>query len=98
MIRRARNDKSIHDWPTHHSPHQTNMILLIDNYDSFTYNLVQRLGELDPNIELQVYRNDKIDADQVTQLQPSHIIISPAPCTPLVAGVSNQIIERFTPT
>jgi anthranilate synthase/aminodeoxychorismate synthase-like glutamine amidotransferase len=74
------------------------MILLIDNYDSFTYNLVQRLGELDPNIELQVYRNDKIDADQVTQLKPSHIIISPGPCTPREAGVSNQIIERFAPT
>ena len=74
------------------------MILLIDNYDSFTYNLVQRLGELDPDIELQVYRNDKIDADQVTQLKPSHIIISPGPCTPREAGVSNQIIERFAPT
>jgi anthranilate synthase/aminodeoxychorismate synthase-like glutamine amidotransferase len=74
------------------------MILLIDNYDSFTYNLVQRLGELDPNIELQVHRNDKIDADKVAQLRPSHIIISPGPCTPKEAGVSNQVIERFAPT
>src|SRR5438105_8786897 len=73
----------------------TTMIVLIDNYDSFTYNLVQRLGELDPNIELQVFRNDKIDVDQVEKLQPSHIIISPGPCTPREAGVSNQIIERF---
>src|SRR5919201_6430995 len=74
------------------------MILLIDNYDSFTYNLVQRLGELDPNIELQVYRNDKIDVHQVEKLKPSHIIISPGPCTPREAGVSNQIIGRFAPT
>ena len=74
------------------------MILLIDNYDSFTYNLVQRLGELDPNIELQVYRNDKIDADQVAQLQPSHIIISPGPCTPREAGISNEVIRRFAPS
>jgi len=73
------------------------MILIIDNYDSFTYNLVQRLGELDPNIDLQVYRNDKIDAEGVEKLQPSHMIISPGPCTPREAGVSNQIIERFAP-
>jgi anthranilate synthase/aminodeoxychorismate synthase-like glutamine amidotransferase len=71
------------------------MILLIDNYDSFTYNLVQRLGELDPGIQLQVFRNDKITADKVADLQPSHIIISPGPCTPREAGVSNHVIERF---
>ena len=71
------------------------MILLIDNYDSFTYNLVQRLGELDPNIDLQVFRNDKITADQVDKLGPTHIIISPGPCTPREAGVSNQVIERL---
>ena len=71
------------------------MILLIDNYDSFTYNLVQRLGELDPGIDLQVYRNDKITADQVGELKPSHIIISPGPCTPREAGVSNDVIQRF---
>ena len=74
------------------------MILLIDNYDSFTYNLVQRLGELDPNIELQVYRNDKITADEVAALAPSRILISPGPCTPREAGVSNAIIERFAAT
>jgi anthranilate synthase/aminodeoxychorismate synthase-like glutamine amidotransferase len=74
------------------------MILLIDNYDSFTYNLVQRLGELDPAIQLAVFRNDKITADQVAQLQPTHIIISPGPCTPREAGVSNEIIQRFAPT
>ena len=71
------------------------MLLVIDNYDSFTYNLVQRLGELDPTIDLQVYRNDKITADQVEELKPSHIIISPGPCTPREAGVSNEVLRRF---
>jgi anthranilate synthase/aminodeoxychorismate synthase-like glutamine amidotransferase len=74
------------------------MILLIDNYDSFTYNLVQRLGELDPNIELQVVRNDKITPDEVVELKPTHIIISPGPCTPREAGVSNEVIRRFAPS
>jgi len=73
------------------------MILLIDNYDSFTYNLVQRLGELDAAIDLQVFRNDHITVAQVEQLQPSHIIISPGPCTPREAGISNEIISRFAP-
>jgi anthranilate synthase/aminodeoxychorismate synthase-like glutamine amidotransferase len=74
------------------------MILLIDNYDSFTYNLVKRLGELDAAIYVQVYRNDKITADQVAELKPTHNIISPGPCTPREAGVSNEIISRFAPT
>jgi anthranilate synthase/aminodeoxychorismate synthase-like glutamine amidotransferase len=74
------------------------MILLIDNYDSFTYNLVQRLGEMDPNIALDVRRNDEITADQVAELKPTHIIISPGPCTPREAGVSNDLIQRFAPT
>ena len=74
------------------------MIVLIDNYDSFTYNLVQRLGELDPNIELQVFRNDQITADRIAELKPSHIIVSPGPCTPKEAGVSNDVIRRFAPT
>ena len=78
------------------------MILLIDNYDSFTYNLVQRIGELlvasgqDPDaIELKVVRNDKITLDQAQAMQPERIIISPGPCTPREGGVSNQIIEHF---
>ncbi|MGE3809530.1 MAG: aminodeoxychorismate/anthranilate synthase component II [Gemmataceae bacterium] len=71
------------------------MILIIDNYDSFTYNLVQRLGELDPNIDLEVHRNDRIDAAKVEALQPSHIIVSPGPCTPKEAGVSNEIIQKL---
>src|SRR5437870_563188 len=74
------------------------MILLIDNYDSFTYNLVQRLGELDPQLHLEVFRNDQITADRVAELQPSHIIISPGPCTPREAGVSNAVIQRFAPS
>jgi anthranilate synthase/aminodeoxychorismate synthase-like glutamine amidotransferase len=74
------------------------MILLIDNYDSFTYNLVQRLGELYPTIALRVFRNDEISPDQVVELKPTHIIISPGPCTPREAGVSNEVIRRFAPT
>src|SRR5262249_26170087 len=83
---------------THLLTTHQNMILLIDNYDSFTYNLVQRLGELDPNIKLQVHRNNKIHVGQIEKQQPSHIIISPGPCTPREAGVSNQVIERFAST
>jgi len=71
------------------------MILLIDNYDSFTYNLVQRLGELDPNIDVRVYRNDQIGVEDIAALKPSHIIISPGPCTPREAGVSNDVLRRF---
>jgi len=68
------------------------MILVIDNYDSFTYNLVQRLGEL--GAEVQVFRNDKVTPAQVEQLRPSHIIVSPGPCTPREAGVSNEVIRH----
>jgi anthranilate synthase/aminodeoxychorismate synthase-like glutamine amidotransferase len=71
------------------------MILIIDNYDSFTYNLVQRLGELDQQIAVVVYRNDQVTPDQVAAQNPSHIIISPGPCTPKEAGVSNEVIRRF---
>ena len=69
------------------------MILVIDNYDSFTYNLVQYLGELGQ--EPVVYRNDAVTTDEIAKLAPSHIIISPGPCTPLEAGVSNEVIRRF---
>jgi anthranilate synthase/aminodeoxychorismate synthase-like glutamine amidotransferase len=71
------------------------MILLIDNYDSFTYNLVQRIGELDASIDLRVIRNDKITPAEVAKLDPQHIIISPGPCTPREAGVSCDIIDTF---
>ncbi len=69
------------------------MILLIDNYDSFTYNLVQYLGEL--GHESAVYRNDAITLEEIEKLAPSHIIISPGPCTPLEAGISNDVIRHF---
>ena len=74
------------------------MILLIDNYDSFTYNLVQRFGEIDSTLEMRVARNDRITPDEIAALRPSHIIISPGPCTPREAGVSNAVLERFAPT
>ncbi len=73
------------------------MIVLIDNYDSFTYNLVQRIGEIDPTLALRVVRNDQITPDGVEALNPTHIIISPGPCTPREAGVSNEIVARFAP-
>ena len=73
------------------------MILIIDNYDSFTYNLVQRLGELDAGLDVRVYRNDQITPDEVAPLAPSHIIISPGPCTPREAGVSNEVLRRYAP-
>ncbi|MDE2507032.1 MAG: aminodeoxychorismate/anthranilate synthase component II [Planctomycetota bacterium] len=71
------------------------MIVLIDNYDSFTYNLVQRLGEIDPSIELTVARNDQITLDAIEALAPSRIIISPGPCTPNEAGISCAVVEHF---
>jgi anthranilate synthase/aminodeoxychorismate synthase-like glutamine amidotransferase len=73
------------------------MLVLIDNYDSFTYNLVQRLGELDPTLDLRVFRNDQVTVDEVAALNPSHVIISPGPCTPREAGVSNDVLARFAP-
>jgi anthranilate synthase component 2 len=71
------------------------MILLIDNYDSFTYNLVQRLGEIDPQLDLQVHRNDQITVDEIAARNPSHLIISPGPCTPSEAGISCAAVTRF---
>ncbi|WP_422659040.1 aminodeoxychorismate/anthranilate synthase component II [Paenibacillus sp. EC2-1] len=69
------------------------MILVIDNYDSFTYNLVQYLGELGE--EVKVFRNDEIDIAGIKTLAPDHILISPGPCTPNEAGVSLEVIEHF---
>ena len=69
------------------------MILVIDNYDSFTYNLVQYLGEL--GHEPVVYRNDTVTLEQIAMMAPSHIIISPGPCTPLEAGISNDVVRSF---
>src|SRR5947209_9042148 len=73
------------------------MIVLIDNYDSFTYNLVQKFGEVDPKNPLKVFRNDKVTVAQVEDLKPTHIVISPGPCTPKEGGVSNDIIQYFGP-
>ena len=71
------------------------MILLIDNYDSFTYNLVQRLGEIDSGLEIEVHRNDQISLDEIARRQPTHLIVSPGPCTPSEAGISVAAIQRF---
>ena len=71
------------------------MILLLDNYDSFTYNLVQRLGEIDPDLQIEVHRNDKITVDEIRAKEPTHLIISPGPCTPNEAGISMQCAEYF---
>src|SRR5580765_4231245 len=69
------------------------MLLMIDNYDSFTYNLVQYLGELGE--EVRVFRNDAITVDEVARLKPARIVISPGPCTPKEAGISVPLIERL---
>lgn len=78
------------------------MIIVIDNYDSFTYNLVQYLGELGAEFpvarDIQVYRNDQISLDQIRQLQPAGIVISPGPGRPDDAGISLQIIQQLGPT
>src|SRR6187431_963554 len=73
------------------------MVVLIDNYDSFTYNLVQKLGEVSPRLKIEVFRNDKVTVDQVADLKPTHIVISPGPCTPKEGGVSNDMIRHFGP-
>ena len=69
------------------------MLLMIDNYDSFTYNLVQYLGEL--GADVHVYRNDNISLQEIEELQPEKIVISPGPCTPNEAGVSIDVIRQF---
>jgi anthranilate synthase/aminodeoxychorismate synthase-like glutamine amidotransferase len=69
------------------------MLLMIDNYDSFTYNLVQYLGELGEDV--RVYRNDKVSIEEIEALRPQRIVISPGPCTPKEAGVSVEAIKHF---
>lgn len=76
--------------------HGTRMLLMIDNYDSFTYNLVQYLGEL--GAEVRVYRNDAVTVDEIAAWHPAQIVISPGPCTPAEAGISVEVIRRFTGT
>ena len=70
-------------------------LLLIDNYDSFTYNLVQRIGELDPGVDLEVVRNDKITVEAAEAMGPSHLMLSPGPCTPRETGVCPALIRHF---
>src|ERR1035438_1564547 len=72
------------------------MVLVIDNYDSFTYNLVQYLGEM--QVEMQVHRNDRISIEQIRALAPERILISPGPCSPRESGLSNEIIRTFGPS
>jgi anthranilate synthase component 2 len=71
------------------------MILIIDNYDSFTYNLVQRLGEIDAGLEIEVFRNDQLSVDEVLDHKPDRVIISPGPCTPTEAGISVECCRRL---
>jgi anthranilate synthase/aminodeoxychorismate synthase-like glutamine amidotransferase len=72
------------------------MIQIIDNYDSFTYNLVQRLGEIDAQLEIRVDRNDQITVDEILANKPDRLIISPGPCTPSEAGISVECVTRLT--
>ena len=69
------------------------MVLMIDNYDSFTFNLVQYLGEL--GVEVRVFRNDELTVEGIEQLAPSHVVLSPGPCTPNEAGVTLATVERL---
>ena len=71
------------------------MIFVLDNYDPFTHNLVQRLGEIDAGLDIRVARNDQITVGEIESLEPERIIISPGPCTPSEAGISKQVIESF---
>src|SRR5687767_4376309 len=74
-------------------PGDTSMILVIDNYDSFTYNIVQYLGAMGQ--DLRIYRNDKITTDEIAELKPDKIVVSPGPCSPEQAGISVEAIQRF---
>lgn len=71
------------------------MVIVIDNYDSFTYNLVQRMGEIDNCIDVRVIRNDEMSVDSLVALKPARVIISPGPCTPNEAGVSVGCVRAF---
>ena len=71
------------------------MIQIIDNYDSFTYNLVQRLGELDKNLQIRVDRNDQITVEEILARKPDRVIISPGPCTPCEAGISVDCVKQL---
>jgi len=72
-------------------------LFVLDNYDSFTYNLVQRLGEIDASLDIRVARNDQISIAEIEALSPERIIVSPGPCTPMEAGLSKEVIAHFGP-
>ena len=72
------------------------MVLVIDNYDSFTYNIVQYLGEM--QVKMEIYRNDEVGLDKIRELKPERILISPGPCSPRESGLSNDIIRAFSST
>jgi anthranilate synthase/aminodeoxychorismate synthase-like glutamine amidotransferase len=74
------------------------MLFILDNYDSFTYNLVQRFGEIDSRIDVRVARNDQISIDEIAALKPRGIVVSPGPCTPHEAGISMDLIRALGPT
>ena len=71
------------------------MVIVIDNYDSFTYNLVQRLGEIDSSIDIEVHRNDEISIEEIHRRSPERLLISPGPCTPSEAGISVECVRAF---
>jgi anthranilate synthase/aminodeoxychorismate synthase-like glutamine amidotransferase len=71
------------------------MVIVIDNYDSFTYNLVQRLGEIDSSVKIEVHRNDEITIEEIERRSPERLLVSPGPCTPTEAGVSVDCIRAF---
>lgn len=71
------------------------MLILIDNYDSFTWNLVQRFGEIDPELVVEVHRNDQISGAEIAAKRPTHLVVSPGPCTPDEAGISCDVVRQF---
>jgi anthranilate synthase component 2 len=73
-------------------------IFVLDNYDSFTYNLVQRLGEIDPSLEVRTERNNAVTVEQIAQWSPDRILISPGPCTPNEAGISLELLRHLSGT
>ena len=73
------------------------MLFILDNYDSFTYNLVQRFGEIDSRLDVRVARNDEITIGEIAELRPSGIVVSPGPCTPHEAGISMELIRQLGP-
>ena len=86
-----RGERAFVFWNLSFGAYHASVLVLIDNYDSFTYNLVQRFGEVSPRLKIEVFRNDKITVDQVESLKPTHIVISPGPCTPREGGDSRLL-------